>query len=221
MKWWESNKDCEVEFAVNSNLGQKQELVDELIKSTYNFKKFHLYTSNESVGAHSEYIRDGLDWRAWVDNVNKIAASGRVRRIHVMNTVNALCLDSLPEFLELIAWFKNIYGHDKISFTLNILRFPSFQSPLVLSDELRTHYRDRLVNFSMRLNDSGLLQEHEQNHIQRLVDYLDVVKTPHSEAFDLPKLLNDFREFYTQYDQRRNKNFAETFPRLKEWYNDL
>ena len=66
-----------------------------------------------------------------------------------------------------------------------------------------------------------LLHEHEVNHTQRLIDYLDVVKTPHSDAFDLPKLHNDFREFYTQYDQRRNKDFASTFPILKEWYDSL
>jgi hypothetical protein len=65
------------------------------------------------------------------------------------------------------------------------------------------------------------LQEHEHNHLQRLIDYLDVVKTPHSEAFELPKLRNDFREFYTQYDQRRGKDFVETFPHLKEWYQSL
>ncbi len=59
------------------------------------------------------------------------------------------------------------------------------------------------------------------NHLQRLIDYLDVVKTPHSEAFDLPKLQNDFQQFYTQYDQRRGKNFKNTFPLLAEWYESL
>jgi hypothetical protein len=65
------------------------------------------------------------------------------------------------------------------------------------------------------------LQEHEHNHLQRLIDYLDVVKTPHSEAFELDKLHNDFREFYTQYDQRRNKDFKSTFPNLAQWYTSL
>jgi organic radical activating enzyme len=220
LDWFKENKGkSTTRLAINSNLGAEVD-VDRLLDSIEGLE-VDIYTSNESVGLQAEYIRDGLNWRAWVDNVNKIAASKRVRRIHVMNTINALCLDSLPEFLELIVWFKNIYGTDKISFTLNILRFPSFQSPLVLSDELRTYYRDRLVNLSVRLNDSGILQEHEKNHIQRLIDYLDIVKTPHSEAFDMPKLLNDFRQFYTQYDQRRNKNFAETFPYLKDWFNSL
>jgi hypothetical protein len=138
-----------------------------------------------------------------------------------MNTINALCLNSLPEFLDLICWFKNVYGADRISFTLNILRFPSFQSPLVLSEELRTYYRDQLTKFSLRMKESSILEEHEHNHIQRLIDYLDVVKTPHSEAFDRPKLLNDFKQFYTQYDQRRNKDFVKTFPHLADWYQNI
>ena len=68
---------------------------------------------------------------------------------------------------------------------------------------------------------SVVLQEHERNHVQRLIDYLDVVKTPHSEAFELDKLRNDFKQFYQQYDQRRNKDFVATFPDLKEWYQTL
>jgi hypothetical protein len=48
-----------------------------------------------------------------------------------------------------------------------------------------------------------------------------VVKTPHSEAFEMPKLLNDFKQFYTQYDQRRGKDFGQAFPNLKTWYDSI
>jgi len=37
----------------------------------------------------------------------------------------------------------------------------------------------------------------------------------------MPKLHNDFKKFYTQYDQRRGKNFTSTFTNLAEWYNGL
>ena len=220
LDWFKENKGkSKTRLAINSNLGAEVDL-DRLLDSIEGLE-VDIYTSNESMGRQAEYIRDGLNWRAWVNNINKIMTSGRVRRLHIMNTINALCLDSLTEFLDLIVWFKNVYGADKISFTLNILRFPSFQSPLVLSDELRTEYRERLVRWLVRMQEHAVLEEHELNHTQRLIDYLDIVKTPHSEAFDLPKLHNDFKQFYAQYDQRRNKNFAETFPRLSTWYNSL
>lgn len=63
--------------------------------------------------------------------------------------------------------------------------------------------------------------EYEFNQLSRLINYLDVVKTPHTEAMEQITLQRDFKNFYTQYDQRRNKNFAETFPALADWYNTL
>jgi hypothetical protein len=44
------------------------------------------------------------------------------------------------------------------------------------------------------------MHEHEINHMLRLIDYLDIVKTPHSDTFEMPKLHNDFRQFFSQYD---------------------
>jgi iron-sulfur cluster repair protein YtfE (RIC family) len=65
------------------------------------------------------------------------------------------------------------------------------------------------------------MHEYEINHLSRLIEYLDRVKTPHSDAFEMPKLHNDFRQFHQQYDQRRGKDFVATFPVLKDWYNSL
>jgi hypothetical protein len=138
-----------------------------------------------------------------------------------MCTINALCLETLPEFLSSLVALKNIYGRERVNFTLNILRFPSFQSPLILPDEIKTRYRKNLEAWLDYNADNPVMQEHELNHLQRLIDYLDTVKTPHRETFDMPKLLNDFKQFYAQYDQRRNKDFTTTFPKLKEWYNSL
>jgi hypothetical protein len=112
------------------------------------------------------------------------------------------------------------YGKNFPNFTLNILRFPSFQSPLVLPNKVRTNYKNNLEKW-LATNRGDWLHEHEINHIQRLIDYLDVVKTPHSGAAEQAMLQRDFKKFYTQYDNRRNKNFTATFPALADWYNNL
>ena len=147
--------------------------------------------------------------------------SGQFRGIHVMCTINALCLTTLDQLLDCIVNWKLEYGADAVSFTLNILRFPSFQSPLVLSDELRSRGRDQLADFMVRHKGSSYLQEHEWNHLSRLINYLDVVKTPHSDAFELDLLRKDFKSFYTQYDARRGLSFESAFPELAEWYRTL
>jgi hypothetical protein len=207
-------------LAINSNLAMEWSTIQRLLDSCEGVE-LDLYTSNESMATHAEYIRDGLSWPQWVYNMRRIMASQRLRGLHVMCTINALCLESLPEFLDQIMWWKEHHGRNFPSFTLNILRFPSFQSPLVLPDPIRMHHRDRLQAWLDKSHKHAMLHEHERNHVQRLVDYLDVVKTPHSDSFALPELHNDFRSFYQQYDKRRGKNFCETFPLLQSWFNSL
>jgi hypothetical protein len=90
---------------------------------------------------------------------------------------------------------------------------------LVLPKEFRQAQANRLG--IVLHNYSEHLHEFERNHIERLIDYLELVDKPHSDAFEEQKLLSDFKNFYKQYDERRNKNFTETFPELKEWYDKL
>ena len=220
LDWFKNNRGkSTTRLAINSNLGPEVD-VDRLLDSI-NGLEVDIYTSQESVYGQAEYIRDGLDYTAWTANVQKLLDSDRIRVVHCMATINALCLDTLPSLLYQLLEFKQIYGRERVSYTLNILRFPSFQSALVLPDHLRTYYGNRLQDFLDRNCNNPYLHEYEVNHTQRLIDYLDVVKTPHSDAFDMPKLHNDFKKFYTQYDQRRNKNFAKTFPLLNDWYQTL
>ena len=218
--WFKNNRGkSSTRLAINSNLGAGVD-VDRLLSSIDGLE-VDIYTSNESITAQAEYIRDGLDYAAWLVNVQKLLDSERIRAVHCMATINALCLNTLPDLLTELVNLKRIYGRERVSFTLNILRFPSFQSPLVLPDYLRNTFQINLTEWLRNHRSSPLMHEHELNHLRRLIDYLDVVKTPHSEAFDRPKLHNDFREFYTQYDQRRGKNFATTFPLLADWYTAL
>jgi len=175
----------------------------------------------EATFTQAEYIRDCLDYDQCLNNVLFLLEGQFVIAVHVMCTINALCLDSLLDLLNQLLTLKEIYGRERVNFTLNILRFPSFQSALVFPDSIKKDYQHNLTQW-LRLNGhNSELHEHEINHLQRLIDYLDVVKTPHSETFDMPNLLNDFKQFYTQYDQRRDKNFAQTFPNLADWYNSL
>jgi organic radical activating enzyme len=221
LDWFKQNKGkSKTRLAINSNLGTQVD-IDRLFSSVD--APIDLYTSNESVGSHAEYIRDGLVWDDWVNTVELICdnfADYKLRGLHIMCTVNALCLESLTEFLDCIVQWKMCYGRNFPSFTLNILRFPSFQSPLVLPDEIRTQHRKTLESW-LSANNNEWLHQHEVNHIQRLIDYLDVVKTPHIGAAEQNILQRDFKKFYTQYDQRREKNFQMAFPNLKNWYDTI
>ena len=137
------------------------------------------------------------------------------------------CLDSITQFLDWVMDMKRKYGHRAPNISVNILRFPSFQSALTLPDSLRKMYHDELKEWLDKVRQAEerdsegvvLLQTWEQDQISRLIEYLDVVKTPHRNTADRELLEHDFKVFYEQYDARRGFNFRETFPRLTEWYD--
>jgi len=222
LDWFKANKGrSSTKLAINSNLGMDRLRLLEFVGKTRDIPHLEIYTSNEAFEGQAEYIRDGLNYDLWMHNVQELLEHDHIRAVHVMCTINALCLDSLDVFLDQLIRLKKVYGRNRVNFTLNILRFPSFQSPLVLPDYLKMYYRNRLIQWTIQHKDQSYMHEHEINHLNRLIAYLDQVDSPHSEAFELPKLHNDFREFYTQYDRRRNKDFVSTFPTLKAWYTSL
>lgn len=219
--WFKENKNkSSCQLALNSNLGFGQDVVQRMLDSTEGVSMM-LYTSNESVGPHAEYIRDGLDWSQWFDNMEYLLKAERMR-LSIMMTINALCLESLPEMLDQVMAWKKTYGQWHINFSLNILRFPSFQSALTLPDHIRQAYNKRLADW-YELNCSNPdLNNFERSNIERLIDYLDIVKTPHGEGYVQATAQKDFKQFYEQYDVRRGKDFRKTFsPMLVDWYESI
>ncbi len=220
--WFKLNQGkSNTKLAINSNLSFETEKLTEFIDAIRPLPHVELYTSMEATGVSAEYIRDGLNYAQWLSNVDLLLQSNTVKAVHVMCTINALCLPTLPALLDQLMEIKRTHGRDRVNFTLNILRFPSFQSALVMPVKLRDQFRVTLETWLAVNRTNPLLHEHEINHTQRLIDYLDIVKTPHSDTFEMPKLHNDFKQFYSQYDQRRNKRFVDVFPNLKEWFNLL
>ena len=220
--WFKTNQGrSQTRLAINSNLGMDRIKLQEFIERVRDIPHLEIYTSCEATGSAAEYIRDGLDYDLWMHNVQELLEHDHIRAVHVMCTINALCLETLPEFLTQLVKLKTVYGTQRVNFTLNILRFPSFQSPLVLSPALLTSARTQLMIWEESASNRSMCHEFELNHVRRLIDYLKIVKTPHSDTFDMPRLHNDFRRFFDQYDVRRNKNFSSTFPKLESWYDNL
>jgi len=101
------------------------------------------------------------------------------------------------------------------------LRFPSFQSPTVMPHGVREKCATELENFLNSYEHGNYLHQMEIEHVKRLIEYIRKVETPHEGASQRSILEKDFKNFYEQYDIRRNKNFIETFADLKDWYCGL
>jgi organic radical activating enzyme len=226
VEWYKENANkSKTKLAINSNLGGKQDLIDKLCDIAPYMPSLDVYTSCEATGESCNYIRDGMDFNIWWDNIRKVRDAGI--NTHCMMTVNALCLQTLPDLIDKILTERMESQNKEFAvFSLNILRFPSFQSCLVLPQHIRNICAFRLEQLQKKwapkyLNRSHAMHQFEEGQLTRLIEYLRTVEKPHNEAFEMPRLHNDFKQFYNQYDIRRNKNFTKTFPELESWYEEL
>ena len=208
------------ELGINTNLGAKKSIIDRLIERSHDINNLTLFTSMETTGAQAEYIRDGLDYESWCDNVERILGESNVKRIVVMMTINALCLFNITDFMDQVMVWKQKY-RNRISMSINFLRFPAFQSLTVLPDNLREKSHQQLSDWYQANRDDPNLMFTEKSDIERLISYVDVIETPHSYDTDLEKNRSDFKKFYTQYSSRRNKPI-DVFPEeFLQWFNTL
>jgi hypothetical protein len=156
-------------------------------------------------------------------------SEGNVRSLNMMMTINSLCLFSITEFMDDMLRIKQKYGRNHCFMSFNILRFPSFMSVVTLPEAIRHERAEHLkewlqVNWhSKDVSDRGrgLLHQMEYEGIERLIAYLREVQTGHSYTSSIESRERDFKSFFTQYDERRGKDFRSTFPELVEWYDSI
>jgi len=209
----------DLEISVNTNLGVKTELIDKLIKYGSELddtcKEFVIFTSNESHGSQAEYVRDGLDYNDWMNNIEKILSTTSLR-ICIMTTINILSLPNFTLFLQDIIDLRQKYNLDgysnRVMVSFNYLRFPPHLQVTILDKFTREKYADEIEKYAMKFHrdvsptvESRFLLE-ELDQIKRFCDYM------RKEDSSGMKYRNNFIQFITEYDRRRNKNFIETFP---------
>lgn len=140
--------------------------------------------------------------------------------VHVMMTINSLCLFSITDFFDQMYELKKQHGGNP-TLSVNLLRFPSFQSPLALPDHIKNYCREQIEAWWNINKNNELWHEFERASIDRLIDYLVTVDAPHRRTSNKMTLWRDFKTFYKQYDQRRNKSLL-VFPKiLTDWVDQL
>lgn len=216
--WYKNNKGkSNARLAINTNLCAKTELIDRLIELSHNVT-LDIYTSTEAIGHRAEYIRDGMDWEQWTNNMHRLATEAKLRGLHVMATPSVLSIMDITNFLDWCLYFKQLYGRDSLTYTLNILRFPSFQSVTTLPEGMRWQAARRLEEW-IGLDANPLLHAMELDHTKRLANYLRNVTQAHDGASPVENLKVDLKNFLKQYNIRRNKNITQACPEIAEWLN--
>lgn len=222
LDFFKADGQLDINLAVNSNLGAKDELIDRLVKESHHVRHLEVFTSNEAYGIEAEYIRDGLNFEKWKLNVEKLLTDGSIKRLHLMMTINGLCLFSIDKLLDQAVSWKKEYGKLNPTLSFNLVRWPTFQSPLALPMSLRLIAAGRLKDWYSKNEKGGFLIEYELQQLKRIIDYLERANeaTEHSAA--QPELEKDLKRYLIQYDKRRIKNYNKTFePLVTDWLNKI
>jgi len=223
----DNNPQPNLDIAINTNLCVPDKLINQLITSVNKIKdkvkKIEIYTSLESTSSQSEYVRDGLDYTQWIDNMHKVLSTTDVN-VAIMTTINILSLPSFNSFIELVMEFRikynNGFEHNRIPLSVNYLRWPPHLQCTLLDNDVRTKYADQIEALCIgwlkyySTDKYARLYLEEWDQIQRFCNYLRT--TP-------PALVHrtSFVRYIQAYDKRRNKKFTTTFPKyahlLKDW----
>lgn len=228
------NPNRKLNFSINSNLGSPKVLIERFVtiaKKIIEEKRvneFIIYTSCEAYGSQAEYIRNGLDFNLFIENIEYILSELPTVSIVVMATFNAMSVFSYGELIDKVFELKQKYQTTErywvspIQLDTSYLRYPLHQSVKILDREHKElileaakkafyyatpEFKHTNIGFS----------DIEVQKIKRIYDYA----ISEDETFDVEKNKVDFIAFVDEHDIRRNTNFLETFPELKEFYNNV
>ena len=217
----------DIEIAINTNLGVPDTLINRLIFKIQRLREVGInvdvYTSAESTNEHANYARDGMDFNLWYNNTRRILEETD-SKVAIMTTINILSLPSLESLIEKIMDLRILYNKDfannRIPLSINYLRWPKHLQCTLLSKENRLLYANKIeftcekwLKYYSKEKYARLYLE-EWDQIKRFCQYLRTEETVIQQR-------KNFLRYIHEYDKRRNKNFATTFPEfaylLEEW----
>jgi hypothetical protein len=191
-------------LSFNSNLGVD---LKKFIKAVSQIQigkdvdKIRIFTSNESYGEKSEYVRFGINYQQWLLNIESLLKSLPQINIGIMATYNMLSVSSFTKFLKDLKKIKTKFGDDRITLSVHYLRDPAFLDIRLLPKDWRHYLEESFDYLENNFNEPEALEKFKQ-----VISYFD------TEIEDKEQKIADFRIFIKEYDLRRNLNFSAIFP---------
>ena len=228
----EENPNRDLKLAINSNLGAPDNLIDKFIdkikriEDENRVKEFVIFTSVDTWGEQAEYIRNGLEFNRFWDNVNKILDKCPRVILTFMVTYNALSVFKYDKLISEVHKLKSRYGNNDRYWNsatfldTSYLRYPQHQTIKILPYQ----YSDNILNQAKLISyystpsfdtrDIGF-SDVEIQKVRRLYDWMISPQDPIEQS----KHRYSFYKFFSEHDRRRGTDFSKTFPELEEFYN--
>lgn len=219
----------ELELSVNSNFGIPNATFERFISKIKtlleekSIRKFLVHTSVDTYGDQAEYIRNGLDFTRFQQNVETYFESIPEGSLNFMVTFNALSIDNFRPLLEWLITIRRKYhkpGRD-ILFDIPHLRFPSFMAAQILPLSYRQKMKDLIQFMKEHEHDDVGIKPIETLKMERILKWME--EMDHADAkvkAQLEKDRRNFSLFFKEHDRRRGTDFLTLFPDLKDLYHN-
>jgi organic radical activating enzyme len=221
-------------LSINTNLGIPKNLVERFVGlckkiiEENRVNELIVFTSCESWQEQAEYIRHGLKFDDFFENIEMILSELPKVTVNVMATFNAMSVFGYSKLIDRIFELKKKYQNKErywisaIQLDTSYLRWPEHQSVKILTDD----HKDLIFKAAQKAfyyATPEFTHEHygfsdvEIQKIRRIYDYA----TSNDENYDVEKNRKDFILFVDEHDKRRGTDFLKTFPEMKKFYEDV
>lgn len=212
------NPQPHLSIAINSNMCVPDQLQTKLIeyanKLKGKIKQFDLFTSIEAGDGASEYIRYGMNAPEFWDNVWDFLEQ-TPWRVHIMTTMNVLCVPSFHHMLNHIADLRDEFNEtrefNRITMMINYLRWPEFLDLRILDDANKKEFAS---NMEVWTTPGRPLYMEECDQIKRMIDFMN------EPVDNLGQRRKDFAKFIREIDKRRDTKFEDQFWQLESFLYD-
>jgi organic radical activating enzyme len=216
---------------VTSNFSVEDQLFEKYIDyvkrlCNTNIEHFMQYVSIDTGNfLQAEYIRNGLDSAKLINNVLRYLDEAPDRNsLTFIITMNNLSVTGLQSLLEWILTLRKTFSksHQRIWFDTPVLRTPSWQSLQILPPAY-AGVLERVADW-MELNletpDTPLngFKDYEVQRLRRDIDWMREGCNLDPGYVKIQRA--DFYRFFNEHDHRRGTNFQDTFPEMKEFWNE-
>lgn len=208
----------DLSIVTNLNLNKKQmdkfiSVVPEL-NEIFNFK---LHLSMDSTEQKAEYIRCGLDWKQWTENVDDILKLN-LKNLTVSFLIAMSCLNisSIKDFL-VFAYQKHKKFHCPIYIKKIVVTHPEVHSYLHLPASFSSYLKDA-ISFLKTIEAEMVAYESEQGGWMHFRIFLEELE--HSLASREPdkQQMQLFYEWFSNNDRKRGSSITKIFPELTAFW---
>ena len=227
----QENPNKNLKLAINSNLGVPDKLIDKFIDKIKQIEdenrvnEFIIFTSCDSWGEQAEYIRHGLEFNRFWDNVNKILTKCPRVNLTFMVTYNALSVPNYHKLIDGVYDLKNKYGssdrywQSAVFLDTSYLRYPTHQTIQVLPHDfadLIFKQAQRADFLSVPLFENKYIG-YSDIEIQKIKRTYDWMIAPIDDKQLFQQRYN-FGKYFEEHDKRRGTDFKKVFPELADFY---